>query len=113
MKTGDRVYVVPSDSRIQPYYTTIKSIGRKYITTDDHRDYSRFDINTKLSVESSTGWNPRLALYASKEEYEKKFEERQEKLKCVMIISKSLSSLDINTLHKIIELIANAKNSRQ
>lgn len=70
IQKGNKVYVVPEDSRNVPYYRAVVSIGRKYITVDDNPDYNRFDINTHESICNRAGWNPRLKLYESKEEYE-------------------------------------------
>ena len=71
-----KVFIVPEDTRSKPFEATIISVGRKYITIDAYN--YRFNAQVKRfpipSVEDSSGWNPRLDLYLSKEHYQQSIE---------------------------------------
>ena len=69
MEVGQEVYIVPDDTRRPPFYTTVVSIGRKYITVKGPSDESRFDLITHRAI-NYNNWSPRLTLYESKEAYE-------------------------------------------
>lgn len=71
MKIGQKVYIVPDDTRRPPFYTTVVTIGRKYITVKGSSDESRFDLITHKAI-NYNNWSPRLTLYESKEAYEAK-----------------------------------------
>ena len=70
IKVSSRVYIVPDDKRDTPYYRTVVSIGRKYITVDDNPSYNRFYVQTRRSADDKNGWNPRLTLYESERDYQ-------------------------------------------
>ena len=54
LKKGDTVVVYHSiDTRINPFESTVKSIGKKYITINSSSDNSKFD----LMGYGSYGWN--------------------------------------------------------
>lgn len=107
IKIGSEVYIVPSDTRNKPYYRTVISIGRKYITVADNPSYNRFDILTKKSIANRTGWNPSLTLYESKEVYEDIIEKRDTWLKLYNIISDEhlLQKATIEQLEIIIKML--------
>lgn len=107
IQKGSKVYIVPRDTRIEPYYRTVVSIGRKYITVDDNLHYNKFDILTKESVDDSSGWNPHLILYESKEAYKDIIEKRDKWLKLYSIISDEhlLQKATIEQLEMIIKML--------
>lgn len=54
LKKGDTVVVYnPIDTRTKPFESTVKSIGKKYITTISTSDSSKFD----LMGYGNYGWN--------------------------------------------------------
>lgn len=78
IQKGTCVYVVAEDPRISPYYTSVISVGRKYIKILDSKDCDTYDLVMHESVDSKEGYNCRRKIYASKEAYE--YERRRTKL---------------------------------
>lgn len=71
IKPGDQLYHVYNDSRDQrPGFITVKSVGKKWITSDQRRPH-RFDIETLRSE------NGRSRLYLSKEIHDAEVERRE------------------------------------
>lgn len=106
IQKGNRVYIVPNDSRQVPYYRTVKSISSKYITVDDHPSYNRFSVITHISVDDRMGWNPKLCLYESKEAYEKIIKKRDKWLNLYDKISKGLlQNASIEQLEQIYNIL--------
>lgn len=105
MFKGERVYIVPEDSRTAPYYRTIISIGSKYITVDDNCSYNRFDKNTHESICDKNGWNPRLKLYRSKFEYEQELLSISERKQLLENINNLLHKCNNNMLKQIYNYI--------
>ena len=102
IQKGSLVYIVPDDTRHEPYNSRVLSVGSKYITVEGQ---DRFDIRTLYSVEDSKGWNPRLQLYKSKEHFERKKQEDKLKGDIISYIEKHLGSMPIRILRDISELI--------
>lgn len=107
IQIGSKVYIVPNDTRHVPYYRTVKSIGRKYITVDDNLSYARFDIITKESICDKSGWNPHLTLYENKAEYEA--EQKVSNLKHSLLISikMRLTNASVEQLKQINDILKN------
>ena len=105
IQKGNSVYIVPKDPRKSPYWAKVKSIGPKYITTDGHSSYSRFDIITHESVNDKMGWNPQQKLYKSKAEYDDEMLEIERRKFLLTKIEKSLSSLSIKQLEQICNIL--------
>lgn len=105
IQKGSKVYIVPSDTRNVPYYRTVVSIGRKYITVDDNSSYNRFDIKTHLSVNDYNNWNPRLKIYGSKYEYEQQLQYDSERKQLLEKIDKLLQKCNNNMLKQIYNYI--------
>lgn len=102
IQKGSLVYIVPEDTRCEPYNCRVLSVGSKYITVEG-RD--KFDICTLYSVEDKTGWNPRLWLYKSKEHFERKKQEDKLKGGLISYIEKHLTDMPIRVLRDISELV--------
>lgn len=102
IQKGSLVYIVPDDTRHEPYNSRVLSVGSKYITVEG-RD--RFDIRTLYSVEDSKGWNPRLQLYKSKEYFERKKQMDELKGGLISCIEKHLCNMPIHVLRDISELV--------
>ena len=113
MKVGDKVYVVYDDNRRKPFYTTIRSIGRKYITINNaHPSESRFDILTKLSADDNRGWNCKAKLYESEEQFVE-FTEKYELVKSLTSIAMNMlkAKMEYSSRHiRILNRIINALN---
>lgn len=105
MQKGDKVYIVPSDTRIKPYYATVKSVGRAYITVDGHISYSRFSIYTHKSVPDRTGWDPQLTLYESEEDYQAEQKIQNERHQLINKIKNKLPDATLSELKEIYKLI--------
>lgn len=70
IKRGQKVYIVPSDSRHEPQYAEVVSVGPKKITLKDiSPDLRVYDTSTGTSL-NWCGWS----LYLSKEQYEEHLE---------------------------------------
>ena len=102
IQKGSLVYIVPDDTRHEPYSCRVLSVGSKYITVEG-RD--RFDIHTLYSVEDSKGWNPRLQLYKSKEYFERKKQKDELKRGIISYIEKHLGDMPISVLKDISDLV--------
>lgn len=102
IQKGSLVYIVPDDTRHEPYNSRVVSVGSKYITVED-RD--RFDIQTLYSVEDGRGWNPRLQLYKSKEHFERKKQKDELKRGIISYIEKHLGDMPISVLKDISDLV--------
>ena len=102
IKVGNRVYIVPDDKRDTPYYRTVVSIGRKYITVDDNSSYNRFYVQTRRSANDKNGWNPRLTLYESERDYQIMQDERYE---LISKIQNKLPNTSLEKLEQIYKLI--------
>ena len=102
IKVSSRVYIVPDDKRDTPYYRTVVSIGRKYITVGDNPSYNRFYIQTRRSVDDRNGWNPRLTLYESERDYQIMQDERYE---LISKIQDKLPNTSLEKLEQIYKLI--------
>lgn len=105
IKVGSQVYIVPDDTRNIPYYRTVVSIGRKYITVDDNPSCNKFDISTKKSVNDKTGWNPRLNLYESKFAYEQQLQYSIERKQLLENIDRLLQKCNNSMLKQIYNYI--------
>lgn len=106
MKVGDKVYVVFNDTRREPFYTTIKSIGRKYITIDNiHYTESKYDIVTKESVDDCNGHNCKATLYESEQAYIEKQKEIALRKDIARSINIDIHSLSIEKLKRILSII--------
>lgn len=105
IKIGSQVYIVPEDTRTEPYHAIVKSIGSKYITVEGHPSYSRFSVYTHESVDSKTGWNPRLTLYESEIDYQIIQEIQDERCNLISKIKNMLSSTSLEKLEQIYKLI--------
>ena len=102
IQKGSLVYIVPDDTRHEPYNSRVLSVGSKYITVEG-RD--RFDIHTLYSVEDSKGWNPRLQLYKSKVHFERKKQKDDLKGGIISYIEKHLGDMPISVLKGISDLV--------
>lgn len=102
IQKGSLVYIVPDDTRHEPYNCRVLSVGSKYITVEGK---DRFDIRTLYSVEDSKGWNPRLQLYKSKEYFERKKQEGELKGDIISYIEKHLGDMPISVLKDISDLV--------
>lgn len=117
LSKGQKVYIVPEDTRNGPFEATIISIGRKYITIDTYN--YRFNAQVKRfpipSVEDYSGWNPRIDLYLSKEHYLRTVINSN---KCILLrqeIIRLISDDDMKdavTLEKIWKFIKQIKDER-
>ena len=105
IKVGNRVYIVPDDKRDTPYYRTVVSIGRKYITVDDNPSYNRFYVQTRRSVDDKNGWNPRLTLYESERDYQIMQEMQNERYELISKIQNKLPKASLEKLEQIYKLI--------
>lgn len=106
IKVGSQVYIVPEDTRTEPYYVTVKSIGSKYITVGPcHPSYSRFSIYTHESVNDKTGWNPRLTLYESKAAYDDMRELQRRKNRLLSKIENLIQTAPIEKLESIYNIL--------
>lgn len=105
IQKGDKVYIVPSDTRTKPYYVTVKSVGRAYITVDSHPSYSRFSIYTHKSVLDRTGWDPQLTLYESEEDYQLEQKIQNERCQLINKIKNKLSDATLGELKEIYNLM--------
>lgn len=105
IEVGSKVYIVPDDTRSKPYYRTVISIGRKYITVDDNSSNNKFDILTKRSVCDKNGWNPNLKLYDSKFAYEQQLQYDTERKQLLENIEKLLQKCNNNMLKQIYNYI--------
>ena len=105
IKVGNRVYIVPEDTRTKPYYVIVKSIGSKYITVEGHPSCSRFSVYTHESVSDRTGWNPRLTLYESERDYQIMKEIQDERCKLISKIKDKLPNTSLEKLEQIYKLI--------
>lgn len=102
IQKGSLVYIVPEDTRHEPYNCRVLSVGSKYITVEGK---DKFDIRTLYSVEDSRGWNPRLQLYKSKEYFERKKQEDELKGDIISYIEKHLGDMPMRVLRDISELV--------
>lgn len=68
VKVGDRLYVVPSDTRYNPWYFTVGKIGRKYII--DNYGYKKIELGTN-EIYRQDGVGAVEGVYLSEEEYHK------------------------------------------
>lgn len=105
IQKGDKVYIVPSDTRIKPYYATVKSIGRAYITVNGHPSYSRFSIYIHKSVPDRTGWDPQLTLYKSEEDYQIEQKIQNERCQLINNIKNKLTDATLGELKEIYKLM--------
>ena len=105
IEVGSKVYIVPDDTRNVPYYRTVISIGRKYITVADNSSLNKFDILTKRSVDDKTGWNPKLKLYDSKFAYEQQLQYYAERKQLLENIEKLLQKCNNNMLKQVYNYI--------
>ena len=104
IKVGNRVYIVPDDNRNTPYYRTVVSIGRKYITVDDNSSYNRFYVQTRRSADDRNGWNPQLTLYESERDYQIMLEIQYERCELISKIQNKLSDATLGELKEIYNL---------
>ena len=105
IKVGSQVYIVPEDTRTEPYYVVVKNIGSKYITVDDNSSCNKFDILTKRSVCDRNGWNPNLKLYDSKFAYERQLQYDAERKQLLENIEKLLQKCNNNMLKQVYNYI--------
>ena len=105
IKVGSRVYIVPEDTQNIPYYRTVISIGRKYITVADNSSCNKFDILTKYSVCDRDGWNPRLTLYESKAVYDDMRESQYRKNRLLSKIKNLIQTAPIEKLESIYNIL--------
>ena len=54
IKVGNKVYIVPEDTRYKPYYAEVIQIGKKYIRVNGHISESRFNNLIKYFLSSSS-----------------------------------------------------------
>ena len=88
MKVGQEVYIVPYDSRYNPFYSNVINIGKKYITVDNiHKSKNRFRIC----------------------DYEHNLSESNKRNKCITEIQNKLDILNIEQLEQIYEVIKTYK----
>lgn len=105
IKVGSEVYIVPEDTRNIPYYRTVISIGRKYITIADNLSCNKFDILTKHSIDDRNGWNPRLKMYDSKFAYEQQLQYDAERKQLLENIEKLLQKCNNKMLKQVYNYI--------
>ncbi len=105
IKVGSQVYIVPEDTRTEPYYAVVKRIGNKYITIEGHPSYSRFSIYGHESIDDRTGWNPRLKLYESKRDYQIMQEIQNGRRELISKIENKLHNISLEKLEQIYKLI--------
>lgn len=103
IQKGDKVYIVPEDTRIKPYYTTVKSIGNKYITVEGHPSYSRFILMNLYLIEQDG--TPRLALYESEEDYQCEQKIQNERCQLINKIKNKLPDATLSELKEIYNLM--------
>ena len=107
IKVGSQVYIVPEDTREEPYYAIVKSIGSKYITVEGHLSYSRFSIYTHKSINDRTGWNSQLTLYESKRDYQAMKEIQDKRYKLISKIENKLPNTSLEKLYQIYVILYN------
>lgn len=66
VKVGDRLYVIPSDKRKEPWYFTVGKIARKYII--DEYGYNKIEIGTN-EIFRKDGIGAVEKVYLSEEKY--------------------------------------------
>lgn len=100
IKVGSKVYIVPEDTRSNPYYATVTAIGKKYIHVAGHISESRFGINNHKSVDYND-WNAHLTLYECKEDYDFEQQALCESKELIGKITKKLANASLETLRNI------------
>lgn len=111
---GQRVYIVPEDSRNRPYEATVVSVGPKYITVGPPN--FRFDAKaTKFpihSVEDYSDWNPRLNMYPSRNYYILSVNNEHKRKVYTLEISDMIKWIDdVDALEKIHDFIKQLKTN--
>lgn len=108
MKVGQEVYIVPYDSRYNPFYSNVINIGKKYITVDNiHKSKNRFRI---CDYEQECGnYSSECKLYESKHDYEHNLSESNKRNKYITEIQNKLDILNIEQLEQIYEVIKTYK----
>lgn len=106
IQKGQKVYVVPSDSRCKPQWAEVYSVGPKKITLKDMTpDLREFDTRDGRSI-GWQGWE----LFLSKKQYEeyqkKQYEEYKELLQLRSRVSWAFDQMvrkceDINKLRRL------------
>lgn len=100
---GQDVYIVPYDSRNEPFHAKIVSIGSKYITVDRlHYTENKFYISDLSHV------NTRYSLYLSEEHYNEEIKVCEKRKKIYDYCVNNFHKLDYEQLRAVEILIKKA-----
>lgn len=104
LKTGDTVYLVPYDSRINPFSTRIISLGNKWMKLDYmHRSENKFDVMNNYRHTPDLG-SASYELHASEEDYKEYLRINSAYGSLVnTIVNGLIKDSNIETLHKVIK----------
>ena len=105
MEVGQKVYIVPYDSRYNPFYSNVIKIGKKYITVDNiHKSKNRFRI---CDYEQECGnYSSECSLYESKEDYQKQLSDIKERHDFIDKIHDKLNTLRVEQLKETFDFIS-------
>ena len=105
MKVGQEVYIVPYDSRYNPFYSNVINIGKKYITVDNiHKLKNRFRI---CDYKQECGnYSSECRLYESKEDYQKELSEIIEYSEYLNRVRYKISTLSLEQLKETFDFIS-------
>lgn len=105
MEVGQKVYIVPYDSRYNPFYSNVIKIGKKYITIDNlHPSQNKFRISD--FKQEGRAYTSRYKLYKSKEYYQKELSERIEYSEYLNNVRYKISTLSLEQLKETFDFIS-------
>jgi len=111
---GQHVYIVPEDSRYEPFEAEALKVGKAYITVSGlRRAECKFSITQNDSPFGMQNITGRYSLYPSKEHYEEMTAARKKCKEILAYCSKHLCKLTIGQLNSLEILIKNECEQRQ
>lgn len=97
IKKGDKVYIYTNDTRNPNYEATVKSVGRKFITTDGPRWLNKF-LKDSLNCEQ---WCAYYLFPGTKEEFEAHEKSEEERHEIIREVSKTIKYFSLEKLNDL------------